>query len=271
MPREDAVLTVTTEDVRQYWDAHPLCSACIPYALGTREYFEYYDRLREKIETVAFSYRLHEYPDFQGKRVLDVGCGNGYVLSRYAQEGATVCGIDITTAGVDLCRKRFENLGLAGDFQVADAEELPFGDSAFDCVCSMGVLHHVPNTEKAVAEIFRVLKPSGRLIVMLYHRHSAQYRFRFPLVSLLTGKPRQQLVNEFDGIGNPKGWVYSRAEVRHLLQQFAALEMFAGYLTGSMMLPRGGRLVPEALLRPFARWWGWNLYAKARKPGCPCE
>ncbi len=261
----DSVKVVTSE-VREFWDANPLCAKAIPFPLGSKEYFESYDTLRESIESPAFSYRLHEYTNFKGGKVLDVGSGNGYVLSRYAREGAETFGIDITPTAINLCRKRFDLMGLRGDFRVADAEALPFEDATFDGVCSMGVLHHVPDTERAVAEIFRVLKPGGRLIVMFYHRNSAQYRFKYWLNSLWGGKSIRQLVNEFDGVGNPKGEVYSRRELSLLLSQFESLDMFVGFLTGPMVLPRGGRFIPNSLLQPFARWWGWNLYAKCRKP-----
>jgi ubiquinone/menaquinone biosynthesis C-methylase UbiE len=256
----------TADEVRDFWNTNPLCARIIPFPLGSREYFEYYDPLRESIESLEYSNRLHEYRDFRGKRVLDVGAGNGYVLSKYAQEGAEVYGIDITPTAIDLCRKRFAYRNLRGDFRVAEAERLPFQDATFDCVCSMGVLHHVPDTEKAVAEIFRMLKPGGRLIVMFYHRNSAQYRVKYALLSRMQGRPIQKLVNEFDGVGNPKGAVYSRRELAQLLGAFESVKMSVGYLTGDMVLPRGGRFVPNLLLRPFAGWCGWNLYAKAFKP-----
>ena len=255
-----------TDNVRAFWDANPLCATSIPFPLGSEEYFKYYDGLRETIENVEFSYELHEYKEFEGKKVLDVGSGNGYVLSKYAKEGASVYGVDITPTGIQLCRSRFGYLGIQGNFQVADAQHLPFENNTFDCVTSMGVLHHVPVTERAVSEIFRVLKPGGRLIVMFYHRNSALYRVRYPLVSILTGKSRQQLVNEFDGVGNPKGDVYSRVELAQLLSDFVGIEMSVGFLTGEMVFPKVGRYIPEAIIHPFEKLFGWNLYAKAWKP-----
>ena len=118
---------------------------------------EYYDRLREANESVDFSFRLHEYRDFRDRKVLDVGCGNGYVLSRFAREGADVSGVDLTDAAVGLCRKRFEYLGLSGAFRRGNAEALPLPDGSLDCVTSIGVLHDTPDTAKAVAEVHRVL------------------------------------------------------------------------------------------------------------------
>src|SRR5260370_37562071 len=64
-------------------------------------------------------------------------------------------GIDITKKAIELTRERFRLDNLKGEFRVAEAEHLPFADATFDCVNSMGVLHHVPDTERAVAEIYR--------------------------------------------------------------------------------------------------------------------
>jgi hypothetical protein len=102
---------------------------------------------------------------------------------------------------------------------------------------------------------------------MLYHRDSALHKLRFPLESRLTGKPMAQLVNEVDGVGNPKGRVYSRSEMTELLQAFQVDQIFAGLLNSWMVTPRAARLIPDRWLRPLARRWGWFLYAKATKLG----
>lgn len=254
------------QEVRSFWEAHPLCASAIPYELGTPEYFRYYDRLREANESIQFSYWLHEYPAFSGRKVLDVGVGNGYVLSKYAYEGARVFGIDLTEMGIGLSRRRFERLGLKGHFIRGNAEELPFESDTFDCVCSMGVLHHTADPAKAVDEIYRVLKPGGRLIVMVYHRNSALYRLKFPLMSFVTGKTMQQLVNEVDGVGNPKGSVFSKNELRRLLIKFKDLDLSISLLQRWMFFQKAGCLFSDRLLRKFQKYLGWFLYAKARRP-----
>ena len=254
------------QEVRSFWEANPLCAAAIPYSLGTKEYFEYYDQLREASENLRFSTSLHEYPLFPGKKVLDVGCGNGYVLGKYAQCGTHVYGVDITRTSIELCKRRFEYLGRRGHFYIANAEELPFGNETFDCACSMGVLHHTPDIKKAIGEIFRVLKPGGRLILMVYHRNSALYRFKFPLMRMMTGNSLQQIVNEVDGLGNPKGSVFSRTEIKNLLGSFKNLDVFAGSLQTWMVLPRGLRFIPDRMLRKFEKYLGWFLYVKGIKP-----
>jgi len=254
------------QELRSFWEANPLSAGRIPYRLGTPEYFSFYDRLREKNETPEFSALLHEYHHYSHKKVLDVGSGNGYVLGKYAQFGAQVYGVDLTLTGVELCQRRFEYQGLRGHFCMGNAEELPFPGSVFDCVCSMGVLHHTPNIERAMGEVFRVLKPGGRLILMVYHRNSALYQFKFRWMNRVTGKSRRQLVNEIDGLGNPKGEVFSKSEIKNLLRSFTDIETSVGLLQSWMILPRGARFVPDQILKRFERCFGWFLYAKAIKP-----
>lgn len=253
------------QSVRGYWERNPVAAKSVPYPLGTPEYFAYYDRLREANEPLPFSAALHEYEAFAGRRVLDIGSGNGYVLSKYAVAGARVQGVDLTRTAIQLCRERFALARLRGDFLVGNAERLPFRDEAFDCVCSMGVLHHTPNTERAVSEVFRVLRPGGRVILMFYHRNSLQYRVKFPLMRLLKGTPIQQSINEVDGVGNPRGDVYSRSELARMLSEFRDLELSAGVLPWHAAGPLG-KLVPEFLRLPLERRLGWFLYAKGIRP-----
>jgi len=255
----------TVDDVRRFWEGHPVAAAAIPAERGTAQYFDVYDRLREVNESLVFSHALHEYRFFKGRAVLDVGCGNGYVLGKYAAEGARVFGVDLTGTGIALCRKRFALQGLSGQFTVGNAESLPFPDEFFDCACSMGVLHHTPNPRAAIDELFRVLKPYGRLILMMYHRNSANYRLQMFANHVRTGRAMGELVRAIDGDGNPIGEVYSRAELRRLLRRFGDVECFAGCLQREMW-PKLGRVIPESWLRLFARRWGWFLYAKGRRP-----
>ncbi|MFX0093038.1 MAG: class I SAM-dependent methyltransferase, partial [Candidatus Hodarchaeota archaeon] len=176
------------KQVKEFWEKNPLSTAAINAEPGSPAFFKKYDYLREVNEPLAFAKKLHEYGRFPGKRVLEVGCGNAYTLARYAEHAAEVYGLDITEAAIKISRQRFDYQGLKGDFRVGNAEELPYDSDYFDCICSMGVLHHVPDPEKAVSEIRRCLKPGGRLIVMFYHRNSLLYRIAMPLRSVLTGK-----------------------------------------------------------------------------------
>lgn len=250
--------------VKDFWEENPLCAASIDFEPGSHKFFKKYDYLREINEPPVFAKELHEYDHFNDKRILEVGCGNAYTLSKYAEHGAEVFGIDITETAVNVSKQRFNFLNLNGNFRVGNAEELPFDSDYFDCICSMGVLHHVPDAKKAVSEIYRCLKPGGRLIVMFYNRNSIAYRIGMPIRSLLTGKSLQKLVNEVDGVGNPKGDVYSKKELQQLLSNFRYLEMFTGHFK-PWMLPKIGFLIPKSIRSMLGKKWGWFLYAKGYK------
>jgi len=258
---------VSIEDVRQFWNEHPLCADAIPYSLGSPEYFRYYNALREMNESPSFSAWLHEYRDFSGRRVLDIGCGNGYVLEQYARAGAIAFGIDLSQAAVALSRTRFTLEGVASVLAVANVQELPFRAASFDCVSCVGVLHHTPDPRQGIQEILRVLKPGGRFILMVYHRNSVLYRLRFGVIRIMTGKSLATSVNEVDGTGNPRGDVYSKKEIRALLRDFEGLDLYIGLLQ-PWMVPKLGRFIPPKVLAKVARRWGWFLYVKATKPDC---
>jgi len=268
-------MKVSIDQVRAFWERRPVCAGDIPHPLGSQEYFDCFDRLRADLEPPRLWERIHESARFAYKDVLDVGCGNGFVLSRYAAHGARVTGVDLTQAGVSLSERRFALAGLQGSFRTANAEELPFPDASFDLVTSMGVLHHTPRPEAGISEIYRVLRPGGRIIVMVYHRDSAVHRFKMKMLARRTGRSTEDLVNSVDGLENPLGRVYSRSELARLLGGFSHLRMFAGALLPEDVLPvslvKHGFLAAarpglKLALRPFASRWGWFLYAKATKP-----
>ena len=114
----------------------------------------------------------------KGKSVLEIGTGNGADGVMFALKGATYTGVDITEAALEATRRHFDAMELRGTFQKENAEKLSFPDNHFDFVYSHGVLHHTPNPQSAINEVYRVLKPGGQAIVMLYHKHSFNYYVR---------------------------------------------------------------------------------------------
>lgn len=95
------------------------------------------------------------------KRVLEVGCGWGELAEWIAREtDAEVVATDLSARMVELARER----GL--DARVADVQKLPFADGAFDVVVAAWMLYHVPDLERGIAEIGRVLRPGGRLVAV---------------------------------------------------------------------------------------------------------
>ncbi len=105
---------------------------------------------------------------FRGKRCLDAGCGGGRYTLALARLGASeAIGCDISTAGlVDARRRAADQANVA--FEAGSVLELPHADATFDFVCCSGVLHHTSAPERGLRELTRVLRPGGRLFLLLY-------------------------------------------------------------------------------------------------------
>lgn len=112
--------------------------------------------------------------DLKGRLVLDVGCGMGRFAEVATRWGARVVGIDFSAAA-EVAAKNLSDRDFVA--LQADVFSLPFAPETFDCIYSMGVLHHTPDCEKAVKLLSQYLKPGGTLAVWLYSGYNNWYRF----------------------------------------------------------------------------------------------
>lgn len=260
--------SVLKERVRLFWDADPCGSRYIEAEEGTREYYEEFDRFREAF--YPYLDEVHDYGGAQEQDVLEIGVGLGADLTRYARAGARVTGMDLTMRAVKETRRRFSIFGLTGSFLEGDAENLPFPDESFDRVVSIGVLHHTPDTARAIREVRRVLRPGGLAVIMLYHRDSFRYRVVIPVLRRVHPRFRkmsdEEIIGEmYDGRGNPLGKVYSRREIEQLFTGYV-LEDLSVRNFASTDIPVVGRFIPRRLLlATVGRMAGLDLYIRARK------
>jgi ubiquinone/menaquinone biosynthesis C-methylase UbiE len=107
---------------------------------------------------------LHRYA--VNRDVLEVGCGTGLLLERIARFARSAKGIDLSDGMLEKARAR----GL--DVTLGSATELPFADASFDVACSFKVLPHVRDIDRALAEMMRVVRPGGSLVIELYNPYS---------------------------------------------------------------------------------------------------
>ena len=115
-----------------------------------------------------------------GEAVLDVGCGTGLLaMEAYKRVGATgrVCGIDPGPKQIASARSKARRANVPIDFRVGVIEHLPFPNQSFDVVFSILMMHHLPDDLKrqGLAEIVRVLKPEGRLVIVDFKRGEGQH------------------------------------------------------------------------------------------------
>ena len=241
--------------VRDFWEAGPCGAKHARASEGTSRFYTEVEDARDRLE--PFIARYARFGETRDREVLEIGTGLGTDLVRFARAGARVTGIDLTERAVDLARRRLEQEGLPGRVVVGDAERLPFADDSFDVVYSWGVLHHTPNTEQAVGEALRVLKPTGRLCVMLYGRRSWVAFALWGRYALLRGRPWHSLsrvVSEHMESAGTKA--YTRSELER---------MFAG--APNLRVEHVGTPYDRRVAGPLARVtgprMGWFMVIRA--------
>jgi ubiquinone/menaquinone biosynthesis C-methylase UbiE len=214
--------------VRDYWNAQPCGTQFGSGERYSREYFDEIERVRYEREPEIFAFA--QFTRHHGQKMLEVGTGAGSDFVQWVRAGARAHGIDATPQGVEHVRERLALYGLqADDVRVADCEALPFEDESFDLVYSWGVIHHSPNTERALAEIVRVTRPGGTGKVMIYNRHSILSYFFWVKYALLKGRPWKSLAwclwNHMESVGTK---AYTIEEARTMLERLPVRNIEVG-------------------------------------------
>jgi ubiquinone/menaquinone biosynthesis C-methylase UbiE len=130
-------------------------------------YFDKYPYLRKYIPFESLS----------GKMVLEVGLGFGSIAQKLVENEAIYYGMDISRGPVELAKSRIKSLGAQGTVTEGNVLECPYGDNFFDYVISIGCLHHTGNLNKSIEELHRILKPGGKIIIMVYNAFSYRQWF----------------------------------------------------------------------------------------------
>ena len=174
-----------------------------------------------------------------GRRILDAGCGSGPLSAALSAKGAIMTGFDSSPAMLDLARQR---LGAAADLYVADlGKPLPFADGSFDDVVSSLVLHYLEDWSAPLAELRRVLKPGGRLILSVNH----------PTVTVVTQPAEdyfalRQYSEDYEFNGNPAILTFWHQPLHAMINAFIS----AGYRVAAVSEPEPSPDTPPELLPP---------------------
>jgi len=214
------------------------------------------------------------------KQVLEIGLGYGTLGQYLAARGCHYHGLDVAPAPVAIMRHRLKLIGQDPGERVrqGSALTLPYADASFDYVYSIGCLHHTGDLPKAVEEVYRVLRPGGRAVVMLYHRHSLRRFVQLPVRYLrnrLAGRRRYAGFNETvracydantEGEAPPHTDFVSRRQVRRSLFKDFSRVRIDTQNCDSYVFVRGRIVIPrERLLGTLGRVLGTDLYIVATK------
>jgi ubiquinone/menaquinone biosynthesis C-methylase UbiE len=265
------------EAIRQ-WNLDP-CGAVDGLEPNTTGYWTKVDdeRYASYASWMPDVFGFSRYP---GKRVLEIGFGQGTDLMQFARGGSKVFGVDLTPRHVELTSLRFRAFDMKARLMFGDAEQLPFENESFDVVYSFGVLHHTPAMQKALDEVHRVLRPGGTAIISVYHKYSVVMAWKILVEGLLKRELFRDSWRQFmskieyradPGSATPLVRVYSRGDLRRMFSRFRALHLSTHH-TGLRALSKDqvNSTVTRLALRVLSdkaleSRFGWYLVAKATK------
>jgi glycosyltransferase involved in cell wall biosynthesis/SAM-dependent methyltransferase len=258
------------QEAQQQWDADPCGSQYVSERENRLAFFKGVEEYRYG-QYGPWMPELMEFDRHAGERVLEIGAGIGTDLAQFAMNGAIVTDLELSKGHMALARENFELRGLKGKFICGDAENIPFADASFDLVYSNGVIHHIPQTRQVVNEIYRVLKPGGKAIIMVYRENSLHYwRMMLDIGFARTmidkwsmGEIMSRNVELSSSGSRPLVKVYTSRQLRDLFKDFSDVSIYRRQLVVSEV-PVWLRFLP---LKQLERLLGWNLILKAVKPG----
>ena len=246
----------TQRDIRAYWNAHIHDLEVTTHPPGSAGFFA--DLEQYHFEKLHHLPRLVPFDRYRGRRVLEVGCGAGTDLVRFARNGAIATGVDLAPSSIALAKQNVALEGVRANLIVADGETLPFADQSFDLVYAHGVVQYTSDDRALVGECRRVLKPGGMAVFQVYNR-----------VSWLNALSQVTKV-DLEHVDAPVLNKYSIAEFRILLNGFARVRIVPERFPVKTRLHGGlkGTLYNtffvglfNALPRPLTRRFGWHLLA----------
>ena len=255
----------------QFWNE--LCGTSLASALGIIEisvenlrrfddaYFEYYPYLKKNITN----------ENLVNKKVLEIGLGFGTLGQFIATQNCDYYGLDIASNAVSMMNYRLIQLNKDRDInsnkrvQLGSALEIPYPDSCFDYVYSIGCLHHTGNLSIAIDEVYRVLTPKGKAIIMLYNLNS----FRQFLIKIRNRASDKELVRamydaNLNGESAPYTDYISSKQCRYLLNKFANVKIDIQNFD-PLTLREKTLIERNLLLNNVGRLFGLELYINATK------
>ncbi len=255
------------ESVQLYWESHP-CD----WEAQTTNKAAFGHLAAYRFKTHPYIPAFADFESWRGCKVLEIGVGAGSDFCRWAASGANAVGVDLTERGVELTRANLQSRNLKAEVRQADAESLPFEDNSFDLVYSFGVLHHTPNTQKAIDEVWRVLRPGGSVRIMLYQLPSWVTLRTWLESGLPRGlSPRKSLEFYKESPGTK---AYTRAEVKNMFHKFrdvrvepvlTTYDLWDHLYRTNLLMRSVHALWPRWLIHLFGDRWGWNLLISCRK------
>lgn len=240
--------------VQDFWDA---ASCGEIYASGSSDQERYESHARARYSLEPYIADFANFASGHGRDVLEVGVGMGADHAEWARNSPrSLTGVDLTPRAIDHTARRLAILDRASQLLVGDAENLPFPGESFDLVYSWGVLHHSPDTARAIREVHRVLRPGGEARIMIYHSRSIVGALLWLRYGLMAGRPGVGLNTIYaEHLESPGTKAYSISAARALVSMFSTSRLTTQLSFGDLLMGEVGQRHRSVLLGFARRLW----------------
>jgi SAM-dependent methyltransferase len=255
-------MTATIEEVKKFWNDRPCNVRHSSKEIGTKEYFNEVTKKKFFVEPHILNFT--KFPEWENKKVLEIGCGLGTVGINFSFNGADYTGVELSEESLSLAKKRFEVFEQNGTFYSGNAEQLSsfVPVETYDLIYSFGVIHHSPHPEKIISEIKKYMNENSVLKIMLYAKDS----WKNYMIDAGLDQPEAQY-------GCPIANTYTKQDVVELLNEYEILSIEQDhifpyqvelYKTGEYVKQPWFADMPPQMFRTLEKNLGWHLLITAK-------
>lgn len=260
----------------EFWNE--LCGTQLAQSLGI------HDASRESLKKFddfyfgfyPYLFKHVPFSSIAGQTVLEIGLGYGTLAQRLAEVGAIYTGLDISSGPVGMVNHRLRIHSLSGKAVQGNILDAPFPDHCFDGVIAIGCLHHTGNIARSISEVYRLLRPGGWAVVMVYNAYSYRRWWNHFIPTLKyfiwdyfrLGRPpyisaRERIAYDSGSSGAAPETVFtSPHHFRAMARQFSRIDIT---MENADREPPFRRYSRERLLVSVAHWAGLDLYCRMQK------
>jgi|TARA_B100000085_G_C18405231_1_gene456308 SAM-dependent methyltransferase len=252
----------TIENVKQFWDDRPCNVRHSKKEIGTKEYFDEVEK--KKLTAEPHIKTFSNFDEWNGKKVLEIGCGLATVGINFASHGANYTGVELSDESLKLAKQRFDVYEMQGKFFSGNAEHLStfVPVETYDLIYSFGVIHHSPYPEKIVSEIKKYMNKNSILKIMLYAKDS----WKNYMIESGLDQPEAQY-------GCPIANTYTKNQVVDLLEGYDIISIEQDHIFPYQVEPykRGEYIkepwfesMPSQMFKTLEKNLGWHLLITAK-------
>ena len=250
------------DTIKKYWNDRPCNVKHSKEEIGTKKYFDEVEK--KKLTAEPHIKTFSNFDEWNGKKVLEIGCGLATAGINFASHGADYTGVELSDESLKLAKKRFDVYQMQGKFFSGNAEHLStfVPIKTYDLIYSFGVIHHSPNPEKIISEIKKYMNENSILKIMLYAKDS----WKNYMIEAGLDQPEAQY-------GCPIVHTYTKNDVVDLLEEYDIISIEQDHIFPYQVEPyKRGKYIkqpwfesmPLEMFKSLEKNLGWHLLITAK-------